>query len=54
MIPENESRLKAEAAYVHQDERDRIPIDDNFGQGKRRYLIVRVMTKLASTSETSI
>jgi hypothetical protein len=54
MTPENESRLKAEAALARQDERDRIPIEGKFGQGKRRYGIGRVMTKLASTSETAI
>jgi len=54
MTPENESRLKAEAAIARQDERDRIPIEGKFGQAKRRYGIGRVMTKLASTSETAI
>jgi IS5 family transposase len=52
--PENIARLKAEAALARQDERDRIPIEGKFGQGKRRYGLGRVMTKLASTSETAI
>jgi hypothetical protein len=51
---ENMIRLKAEAALARQDERDRIPIEGKFGQGKRKYGINRVMTKLASTSETAI
>jgi transposase, IS5 family len=54
MTPENIDRLKAEAALARQDERDRIPIEGKFGQAKRRYGISRVMTKLASTSETAI
>jgi IS5 family transposase len=52
--PENIARLKAEAALARQDERDRIPIEGKFGQIKRRYGLGRVMTKLASTSETAI
>ena len=54
MTPENANRLKAEIALARQDERDRIPIEGKFGQAKRRYGINRVMTKLASTSETAI
>ena len=54
MTPENIDRLKAEAAQARQDEKDRIPIEGKFGQAKRRYGISRVMTKLASTSETAI
>lgn len=52
--PENAQRLKAESALARQDEIDRIPIEGKFGQAKRRYGINRVMTKLASTSETAI
>ena len=39
---------------ARQDEIDRIPIEGKFGQAYRRYGINRVMTKLASTSETTI
>ena len=39
---------------AREDERDRIPIEGKFGQAKRKYGINRVMTKLASTSETAI
>jgi IS5 family transposase len=51
---ENAARLKAEAQLARQDELDRIPIEGKFGQGKRRYGLGRVMTKLASTSQTAI
>jgi IS5 family transposase len=52
--PENAARLRAEALQARQDELDRIPIEGKFGQGKRRFGIGRLMTKLASTSETAI
>ncbi len=54
VTPENAAQLKAEANLARQDERDRIPIEGKFGQGKRKYGIGRVVTKLASTSETAI
>jgi hypothetical protein len=50
----NADRLKAEAKQARQDEIDRIPIEGKFGQGKRKYGIGRLMTKLAQTSETAI
>ena len=54
LTPENAERLKAEAQIARQDEIDRIPIEGKFGQGKRKYGIGRLMTKLAETSETAI
>jgi transposase, IS5 family len=39
---------------AYQDELDRIPIEGKFGQGKRRFSLARVMSKLAQTSETAI
>ncbi len=51
---ENKARLKLESALARQDEVDRIPIEGKFGEGKRRYRLGLVMTKLACTSETSI
>lgn len=54
VTPENADRLKAEARQARQDEIDRIPIEGKFGQGKRKYGIGRLMTKLAETSETAI
>ena len=38
----------------HQYELDRIAVEGKFGQGKRRFSLARVMTKLAQTSEVSI
>jgi len=37
-----------------QDERERVLIEGKFGQGKRRFGLGRIMSKLSSTSETSI
>lgn len=54
MTPENATRLKAEIDIARKDERDRIPIEGKFGQAKRKFGINRVMTKLASTTETAI
>ena len=54
LTPENADRQKAEAKQARQDEIDRIPIEGKFGQGKRKYGIGRLMTKLAETSETAI
>ena len=41
-------------AQTRQDERDRIPIEGKFGQGKRRFSLSKIMCKLARTSETAI
>ncbi len=38
----------------YQDEPDRIAVEGKFGQGKRRFSLARIMTKLAQTSEVSI
>ena len=51
---ENEAELRALADQARQDELDRIPVEGKFGEGKRRYGLGRVMTKLACTSETGI
>lgn len=50
----NAQRLKAEKKLSRQDEIDRNAVEGKFGQGKRRYGLNRVMTKLAGTSETAI
>jgi hypothetical protein len=39
---------------AHQDEIDRIAIEGKFGQGKRRYSLGRIMTKLNHSSKTAI
>lgn len=51
---ENVAQLRAAAIEARQDELDRIPIEGKFGQGKRRFSLGRLMTKLACTSETAI
>jgi hypothetical protein len=51
---ENAEQLKREKQLHRQDEIDRIAIEGKFGQGKRRFSLARVMTKLAGTSEVAI
>ena len=51
---ENAEHLKQEQRQHRQDEIDRIAIEGKFGQGKRRFSLSLVMTKLAETSETAI
>lgn len=51
---ENTQDLRDRKLQQRQDELDRIPIEGKFGQGKRRFSLNRVMTKLADTSETAI
>ena len=51
---ENAAAQREKVRQQHQDERDRIPIEGKFGQGKRRFSLSRVMAKLAQTSETTI
>ena len=46
--------LKEQKKLQRQDELDRIAVEGKFGQGKRRFSLSRVMTKLARTSEVSI
>ena len=46
--------LKEQKKLQRQDEIDRIAVEGKFGQGKRRFSLARVMTKLAQTSEVSI
>ena len=50
--PKNVS--KEQKRQEREDERIRNEIEGKFGQGKRRFGLERVMTKLAKTSETSI
>ena len=46
-ISENQKQIKADASYRNR-------IEGKFGQGKRRFSLGLVMTKLAQTSETAI
>ncbi|MCP4748608.1 MAG: transposase [Desulfobacteraceae bacterium] len=47
-------KQKAVQKQARQDELDRIPIEGKFGQGKRRFRLAKIMSKLDSTSETVI
>jgi len=51
MTPEKTAREKRRR---RRDERYRIPIEGKFGQGKRRFSLDRIMTKLAVTSGSAI
>ena len=52
--PSNIEKRKEIQKQVRQDELDRIPIEGKFGQGKRRFSLSKIMSKLACTSETAI
>ena len=51
---ENKEQLRTEKKQLRQDEIDRIPIEGKFGQGKRRFGLGLIMTKLAQTTKTAI
>lgn len=53
-LTEDPAALKAHRKEQHQDEIDRIEIEGKFGIAKRHYSLGRIMTKLASTSESAI
>lgn len=50
----NAAELKAEKQRERQDASDRNAVEGKFGQVKRRYGLSRIMTKLATTSESAI
>ena len=50
----NALELKVAKRQARQDEIDRNAVEGKFGQGKRRYSLNRIMTKLPNTSETTI
>jgi hypothetical protein len=53
--PSDEAELlKDQRQLQRQDELDRIAVEGKFGQGKRRFSLALIMTKLAHTSEVSI
>ena len=52
--PSDTEVRKAIQKQARQDELDRIPIEGKFGQGKRRFSLSKIMSKLDSTSETAI
>ena len=51
---ENLEEIKARKKLLREDEIDRIQIEGKFGQGKRRFGLGLIMTKLSQTSEVSI
>lgn len=51
---EDAALLKEQKKLQYQDECDRNAVEGKFGQGKRRFSLGRIMTKLAGTSEVSI
>lgn len=52
--PSKVEERKAVQKQMRQDELDRIPIEGKFGQGKRRFSLSKIMSKLDCTSETAI
>jgi len=52
--PSQIGHRKAAQKQVRQDELDRIPFEGKFGQGKRRFSLSKIMSKLDCTSETAI
>ncbi len=52
--PSKIEERKAAQKQVRQDELYRIPIEGKFGQGKRRFSLSKIMSKLDCTSETAI
>lgn len=54
LTAQNAEQLKQEKQQHRQDEIDRIAIEGKFGQGKRRFSLARIMSKLAGTSEVAI
>jgi transposase, IS5 family len=51
---EDAQKLKEQRRLRYQDEIDRIAVEGKFGQGKRRFSLALIMTKLAQTSEVAI
>lgn len=51
---ENKEYMSKLKQQQQQDERDRQAVEGKFGQGKRRFRLDHIMTKLAVTSETTI
>ena len=52
--PADPAAARAMAGQVRQDERDRNPVEGKFGEGKRRYGLNRIMTRLPDTSACAI
>jgi len=54
LTDQNALQIKQEKQLHRRDEVDRIAIEGKLGQGKRRFGLSRIMSKLAETSETVI
>jgi transposase, IS5 family len=52
--PKDRKQNREIIQQTRQDERDRIPVEGKFGNGKRRYGLGRIMAKRADTSESAI
>jgi IS5 family transposase len=50
----NRERLRQQRRTEREDERTRIAVEGKFGEGKRRYSLDRIGTKLRETSESAI
>ncbi len=50
----NRERLRQQRRTEREDERTRIAVEGKFGEGKRRYSLDRIGTKLSETSESAI
>jgi len=50
----NKAELKKEKCQLREDEIDRIPVEGKFGQGKRRFGLGLIKSKLAETTKSSI
>ncbi len=50
----NKAILRERRSIEREDERTRIAVEGKFGEGKRRYTLDRIGTKLRATSESAI
>jgi len=50
----NRERIREQRRTEREDERTRIAVEGKFGEGKRRYSLDRIWTKLRETSESAI
>jgi len=53
-IEKNKKRIREQRKIEREDESTRIAVEGKFGEGKRRYTLDCIKTKLKETSETSI
>jgi hypothetical protein len=53
-IEKNRERIRERRRIEREDERTRVAVEGKFGEGKRRYSLDRIGTKLRATSESEI